>query len=176
MNIAKPTSETASDSIANTHEAESRGAAVAWEHAESQSDAASRRVAEFGTAAEIIAAEMAAIEGAIQEELAHIPQDLRAALDLSALTRRFPWPTVGLAAGLGFAVAHYAFPSRAGEVQASMPPHDRQVGCAPVHGSSQQSTPSAPSSRAFAILSGLLGMVLRAAMPLLMQWLRPVLR
>jgi len=115
---------------------------------------------------------MAAAELAMREALAQMPSDLVAALDIRALTRRYPWQAVGLAAGLGFATGNLALAGRkrpaacdapAAHVQFSMGPSASPSGAAPTN---------APSTGVFVILSQLLGALLRFAMPLVVQWLR----
>ncbi|MGD9647598.1 MAG: hypothetical protein AB7U73_17930 [Pirellulales bacterium] len=123
---------------------------------------------------ELIQDEMVAIQAAIKEELAHLPRDLRAATDVRALTRRFPWAAVGLAAGLAFASASLARPASKGAAPAPTNP-DAPATCEAAQGTSPRAN-QARTSGFLAILTGLLATVLRAAMPLVVQWLRPVAR
>jgi hypothetical protein len=126
---------------------------------------------------------MAAAEAAMRAAMAHLPADLAAALDFRTLTRRYPGQAVGVAAGVGI-VAGMALAGRKRRSASEAPsahnqfsmgtaanPSECRTGCPPV-GPAAPATAAALSTGVFAILTQLLGTLLRVATPLVVQWLR----
>ena len=148
--------------------------------AERVNDSASERtpaVANCRTEADLLAREMAAAELAMRAALAQVPGDLVAALDFRALTRRYPWQSVGLAAGLGFATGNLVLAGRKRPSACDAPAAHVQFSMGPSAGpnaglAASTAATNAPSTGVFVILSQLLGALVRFAMPLVVQWLQ----
>lgn len=149
---------------------------IAESVSDSVTEAPSATINHCRSEADLLAYEMAAAESAMREALAQVPADLVAALDYRALTRRYPWQTVGLAAGLGFATGNLVMAARKRRAAAEVPTAQVHFSMGPSAGPTAcpPATPptNAPSTGVFVIMSQLLGAALRFAMPLVVQWLR----
>ncbi|HTU26705.1 MAG TPA: hypothetical protein VMF30_14955 [Pirellulales bacterium] len=80
-------------------------------------DKGTARTSDVGSEADFLAEQAAAAQRALSDTLRRMKADLGDTADLAAWARRYPWPTVGIAAAAGFLVAKTMFsPASAHEV------------------------------------------------------------